>query len=131
MESSLSVSSSSPHPFSAALLRSLSQQPSSASQQPFSAALLGSLSQQPFSAEFLSSSQQPLSAAFRSSSSQQPFSAAFSKQLFSAAFLCRFLSSLLRYHLAVVKGWWSAINIILLWSRVGGQLLTQGLVVSY
>ena len=39
------------------------------------------------------------------------------------------------YHLAVVKGWRSAIDIILLWSGVGGQLLTsccgQGLVVSY
>ena len=53
------------------------------------------------------------------------------------------------YHLAVVKGWWPPIDIILLWSGVGGQLLTpscsgpgfggqlltsccgQGLVVSY
>ena len=41
----------------------------------------------------------------------------------------------LSYHLAVVRGWRSAINIILLWSGVGGQLLTssccgQGLVVT-
>ena len=26
------------------------------------------------------------------------------------------------HHLAVVKGWWSAIDIILLWSGAGGQL---------
>ena len=48
------------------------------------------------------------------------------------------------HHLAVVKGWWSAFDqvfhIILLWSRVGGQLLVRyftpscccpGLVVSH
>ena len=74
------------------------------SQQLFSAALLSSLSQQLFSAAFLSSpSQQLFSAAFLSSSSQQLFSAAFlsssSQQLFSA--------------------------IILLWSGVGGQLVTS------
>ena len=93
---------------------------SSSSPHPFSAAFLSSSSQQLFSAALLSSfSQQPFLAAFLSSFSQQPFSAAF-----------------LSYHLAVVRGWWSAINIILLWSGVGGQLLTssccgQGLVVSY
>ena len=80
-------------------------------QQLFSTALLSSFCQQLFSAALLSS--------FVSSSSQQPFSAA-----------------ILSYHLAVARGWWSAINIILLWSGVGGQLLTssccgQGLVVSY
>ena len=76
---------------------------SSSSQQPFSAALLSSLSQQLFSAAFLSSlSQQLFSAAFLRSSSQQ---------LFSAAFLSSFLSAaLLSYHLAVVRGWWSASN---------------------
>ena len=75
--------------FSAALLSSLSQ-------QLFSAALLSSFSQQPFSAALLSSlSQQLFSAALLSSLSQQPFSAA-----------------LLSYHLAVVRGWWSASNII-------------------
>ena len=82
-------------------------------QQPFSAGLLSSSSQQPFSPAILSS------AAFLDSLSQHPFSA-----------------GTLSYHLAVVKGGWSAINIILLWSRGGGQLLTssccgQGLVVSY
>ena len=93
---------------------------SSFSQQLFSAAFLSSLSQQLFSAALLSSfSQQLFSAAFFSSSSQQPFSTA-----------------ILSYHLAVARGWWPAINIILLWSGVGGQLLTssccgQGLVVSY
>ena len=61
-----------------------------------SAALLSRFSQQPFSAALLSSfSQQPFSAALLSSSSQQIFSAA-----------------LLSYHLAVVRGWWSASNII-------------------
>ena len=87
-------------PFSAALL-------SSHSHQLFSAIILlwsgvggqlvsscSSSSQQPFSATLLSCShsQQPFSAAILSSSSQQPFSAA-----------------LLSDHLAVVRGWWSAI----------------------
>ena len=77
---------------------------SSFSQQLFSAAFLSSSSQQLFSAAFLSSpSQQLFSAAFLSSSSQQLFSAAFlsssSQQLFSA--------------------------IILLWSGVGGRLVTS------
>ena len=105
---------------SAAFLSSLSQQPfsaaflSSLSQQPFSAALLSSLSQQPVSAAFLSSlSQQPFSAAFLSSPSQQPFSAAF-------------LSSLSQLPSSAI---------ILLWSGVGGQLVTsccgQGLVVKF
>ena len=105
--------------FSAAFLSSLSAFFSSLlgslSQQPFLAAFFSSFSQQLFSAPFFSSlsqqlSQQPFSAAFLSSLSQQPFSAAFlsnfSHQLFSAA--------ILSYHLAVVSGWWSAINIILL-----------------
>ena len=116
-----SKSSSFQQPFSAAFLSSSSQQLfsaaflSSSSQQLFSAALLSSLSQhsfqQPFSAAFLSSSsQQLLSAVFPSSSSQQLFSAAILSSLFSA--------------------------IILLWSGVGGQLVTssccsQGLVVKY
>ena len=104
--------------FSADFLSSLSQQ----LLQPFSAAFLSSLSQQPFSAALLSSfSQQPFSAALLSSSSQQIFSAA-----------------LLSYHLAVVRGWWSASNIIFssslgsssqqlfsVWSGVGGQLVTS------
>ena len=69
-----------------------------------SAALLSRFSQQPFSAALLSSSSQQLfSAAFLSSLSQQLFSADFlsssSQQLFSA--------------------------IILLWSGVGGQLVTS------
>ena len=74
----------------------------------------------------------PSSTAFLTSLSPQLFSAAFpssfSQQLFPEAFLS--------HHLAVVRGWWSAIDIILLWSGVGGQLLTssccgQGLVVRY
>ena len=132
-------------PFSAAFR--LSRQLFSAT---FSATFLGSLSQQLSLAAFLSSlSQQLFSAAFLSSFTQQPFSAAFlsslsqqlSQQLFSAAFLSGFSQQLfsaaiLSYHLAVVRGWWSAINMILLWSGVGGQLLTssccgEGLVLSY
>ena len=117
-------------PFSAALLSSFSQ-------QLFSATLLSSFSQQLFSAAFLISflsslSQHLFSAAFLSSFSQQLFSAAFlssfSQQLFSAAFLSSssqqpFSAAILSYHLAVVRGWRPAINIILLWSGVGGQLL--------
>ena len=147
------LSSSSQQPFSAAFLSSSSQQPfsaallSSSSQQPFSAALLSSLSQQPFSAAFLSSpSQQPFSAAFLSSLSQQLFSAALpqqpflsslSQQLFSAAFLSSFSQQL--FSAALLSSFsqqlFSAASsaIFLLWSRVGGQLLTssscgQGLV---
>ena len=119
------------------------EQPSS--QQPFSAALLSSSSQQLFSAAFLQHCSSAFSAAFLSTSSQQLFSAAllssFSQQLFSAAFLSSssqqpFSAAILSYHLAVVRGWRPAINIILQWSGVGGQLLTssccgQGLVVSY
>ena len=76
-----------------------------------SAALLSNLSQQLFSAALLSSLSQ------RSTSS-------LSQQLF------------LSYHLFVVKGWWSAIDISLLWSRVDGQPLTssccgQWLAVNY
>ena len=128
-------------PFSAVFLSSLSQQPFSAaflssfSRQPFSAAFLSSLSQQLWQAAFLSSfSHQPFSAAFLSSLSQQLFSATFlsslSQQLFSAAFLRSFSqqpfsAAFLTHHLAAVRGWWSAINIILLWSGVGGQLFTS------
>ena len=95
--------------------------------------------EQPSSAAFLSSfSQQPFKEAFLSSLPQQPFSAAFSgflssfSQLPSSAIILPWSR-----HEAVVRGWWSAIDIILLWSGVGGQLLTscccgcgQGLVVS-
>ena len=108
---------------SAALLSRFSQQPfsaallSSSSQQLFSAAFLSSSSQQLFSADFLSSlSQQLFSAALLSSFSQQLFSAALlsslSQQLFSAAFLSSSSQQL-----------FSAI--ILLWSGVGGQLVTS------
>ena len=110
---------------------------SSSSQQIFSAAFLSSSSQQLFSAAFLSSlSQQLFSAALLSRFSQQPFSAALlsssSQQLFSAALLSSssqqpFSAALLSYHLAVVRGWWSASNIILLWSRVGGQVCYRSL----
>ena len=103
--------------FSAAFLNSSSQQPFSTA---FSAAFLSSSSQQPFSAALLSSfSQQLFSAALLSSSSQQTLSAAFlsslCEQLFSTA--------ILSYHLAVVRGWWSAIDIILRWSGVGGSAI--------
>ena len=134
-----SKSSSFEQPSSAAFLGSLSQ-------QSFLAAFLSSVFQQPFSAVFFSSiSQQPFSALFFSSLSQQPFSAAFLSSVFQQCFSAAFLSSLsqqpfsaaiLSHHLAVVRGWWSAIAIILLWSGVGGQLVTssccsQGLVVKY
>ena len=99
-------------------------------QQPFSAALLSSPSQQPSSAMMLSADL-----------SQQPFSAApFSAALFSGhppLLSCCGQGLVVSYqhHVAVVKGWCSAINIIL-WSRVGSQLLTssrcgQRLVVNY
>ena len=61
--------------------------------------------------------------AFIHNHSQQPFSAALLfQQLFSAA--------ILSYHLAVVRGRWSAIEssaiiILLLWSGVNGQLLSS------
>ena len=135
------LSSSSQQIFSAAFLSSSSQQPlfsaaflstssqqlfsadfsaaflSSSSQQLFSAAFLSSLSQQLFSADFLSRlSQQLFSGALLSSFSQQLFSAAFlsssSQQLFSAAFLSSSSQQL-----------FSAI--ILLWSGVGGRLVTS------
>ena len=101
--------------FSAALLSSVSL--SSSSRQPFSAALLSSLSQQLFSAAFLSSSsQQPFSAAFPSS---------FSQQLFSAA--------LLSYHLAWVRGWWSASNFsqLLSLSSLSQQLFSAAFLSSF
>ena len=153
-KSSLSLSSSSQQPFSAALLCSLSQ-------QLFSAALLSSSSQQPFSS---SVSQQLFSAAllkqpFSSSLSQQLFSSSFSQlssccgqglvvsyyhhlaQLFSAIILLwsgvggqllsSFCTAFLSYHLAVVKGWWSAIIIILHSFSQLSSWCGQGLVVSY
>ena len=147
-------------------------------------AILSSHSQQLYSAAIPSShSQQPL----LSSSSQQPFSPATSHHVavvrgwWSAIVTACFGGELLSHHVAVVKGWWSAIvtscccgqgcvvsychimfccgqelmvsycHIMLLWSGVGGQLLShhvavvkswwsailtscccgQGLVVSY
>ena len=143
------LSSSSQQLFSAALLSSSSQQPfsaallSSSSQQLFSAAFLSSSSQQLFSAAFLSSSYQQLfSAAFLSSLSQQLFSAAFlsslSQQLFSAALLSRFSQQLFSAALlsSSSQQLFSAAflssssqqlfsAIILLWSGVGGQLVTS------
>ena len=76
------------------------------SQQISSANLLSGFSQQIFSADLLSrSSQQIFSADLLSRFSQQIFSADFlsrsSQQIFSA--------DLLSYHVAVVRGWWSAI----------------------
>ena len=131
-------SSSFEQPFSAAFLSSLAAFSSSLSQQCFSAAFLSSLSQQPFSAAFSSSlSQQPFSAAFLSSLSQQPFLAAFLSCHPQPSSCCGHgLVVSYCHHLAVVRGWWSASNIILLWSGVGGQLVTssccsQGLVVKY
>ena len=110
----------------AALFSSLSQQLfsaallSSSSQQLFSAALLSSSSQQLFSAALLSSfSQQLFSAALLSSYSQQPFLSyhlAVVRGWWSASSLSQqlFSAAILSYHLAVVRGWWSASNIILL-----------------
>ena len=127
-------------PFSAAFLSSLFPAAflSCLSQQPFLAAFLSSPSQQPFSAALLSSLfQQPFSAAFLSSLSQQPFLAAFLSCHPQPSSCCRHaLVVSYCHHLAVVRGWWSASNIILLWSGVGGQLVTssccrQGLVVKY
>ena len=132
------------HPFSAALLSSHSQQPLSAdllsnsqssssqhshSQQLFSAAILSSHSQQIFSADLLSSQ------------SQQTFSAIIllwsgvGGQLFDHHLILSSYCGQLFHHVAVVRGWWSAIIssccygqglvdsyliIMLLWSRVGG-----------
>ena len=115
-------------PFSAAIL-------SSHSLQAFSAAILSSSSQQPFSAATLSSSSQQLfSAAIISRSSQQPVSAdTHYQQPLSAA--------ILSYHLAVVRGWWSAIvisdyhHVAVVrgwWSAIiSSCCCCQGLVVSY
>ena len=106
-------------PFSAALL-------SSSSQQLFSAALLSSLSQQLFSAAFLSSSSQQLfSAAFLSSSSQQLFSAALLSSSSQQPFLSSYSQQpFLSYHLAVVRGWWSA-------SSLSQQLFSAALLSSF
>ena len=121
-------------------------------QQPPSAALLSSHYQQIFSAASLSSHfRRPFSAATLSSHSQQLFSAALLgshyQQIFSASSLSSHFQQPLSaaipsYHLAVVRGWWSAIIsscccgrglvvghwiIILLWSVVGGQLRARSL----
>ena len=108
---------------------------SRSSQQIFSADLL-SRSSQPFSADFLSRfSQQIFSADLLSRCSQQIFSAdllsRFSQQIFSADLLSR--SSHLSYHLL-----WSGVGGQLLsyhsyhlpWSGVGGQLLSYRLLWS-
>ena len=127
---------------SAALLSRFSQQlfsaalPSSLSQQLFSAAFLSSSSQQLFSAAFLSSSSQQLfSAAFLSSSSQQIFSAAFSAIILlwsgvGGQLVTSSSAALLSYHLAVVRGRWSASNIIFSSSSQLSSCCGQGLVVS-
>ena len=106
--------------------------------QPFSADLLshhvavvrgwwsafGGQSQQIFSADFLSRSS---SADLLSRSSHQIFSAVLlsrsSQQIFSA--------NLLSYHVAVVRGWWSAITAILSRSSQPSCCCGQGLVVSF
>ena len=72
------------------------------------------LEEQPFSQQLFLSSVSPFSAAFLSSSA---FLSSLSHQLFSAAFLSSlsqqpFSTAILTYHLAVVMGWWPAINII-------------------
>ena len=155
------IHSHSQQPLSAASLSSHFQQPFSAAtlsssfQQLFSAAIISRSSQQPVSAAtFSSHSQQPLSAALFSSSSQQPLSA----DLLSSQSQQPLSAAILGYHLAVVRGWWSAIVIsdyhhvavvsgwwsaiisscccgqglvvsyyliMLLWSGVGGQLLSH------
>ena len=96
------------------------------SQQLFSAAFLSNLSQRLFSAGSLSSSSQQL---FSASSALQPFSAAFlrslSQQPFSTALVVSYW-----HHLDVAKGWCSAIDVILLWSWVGGHLALSGKILS-
>ena len=92
-----------------------------------------------------SHSQQLFSAAIRSSHSHQPLLSSSPQQLFSPAILITSLWSgvggqLLSHHVAVVRGWWSAIvsscccgqglvvsycHIMLLWSGVDGQLLSH------
>ena len=121
--------------------------------QPFSAATLSSSSQQPFVAAILNSH---FSAALLSSHSHQLFSG-FGGQPFSSrrcgqglvVSYCLIMllwsgvgGQLLSHHVAVVRGWWSAIvtscccgqglvvsycHIMLLWSGVGGQLLSRSL----
>ena len=137
--------------FSAEFLSRFSQQIFSAdllsrfSQQIFAADLRSRFSPQIFSADFLRrSSQQIFSADFLSRSSQQIFSADFlsrsSQSIFSADFLSRSSQQIFSFVLsfAVVRGWWSAIvssfavvrgwwsyhSYHLLWSGVGGQLLS-------
>ena len=104
--------------------------------QPFSAAILSSPPLQPFPAALPSShSQQPLSAALLSSHSQlssccgQGLVVSYCHQLLSScccgqgllvSYYLIMLAAILIY-LAVVRGWWSAL-IMLLWSGVGGQL---------
>ena len=100
--------------------------------RPFSAALRSSHSQQPFSAALLSShSQQPLSAALFSSHSQQPLS--LSAALLSSHSEAILSSSSQQPFSAIILLWSgvggqllsSATIIMLLWSRVGGQLLSS------
>ena len=152
-----------PQPFSAATFSSSSQQFSEQlfSAQPFSAALLSSHSQQPLSADLLSShSQQIFSAATLSRHSQlssccgQGLVVSYLIIILSyhltvvSSFIMLLWSGVggqlfdhqsycgqLFHHVAVVRGWWSAIIssccygqglvvsyliIMLLWSRVGG-----------
>ena len=112
------------------------------SQQLFSAAIRSSHSQQPL---LSSSSQQPFSPAILSG---QPFSSRRCGQGLVVSYCLIMLlwsgvgGQLLSHHVAVVRGWWSAIvtscccgqglvvsycHIMLLWSGVGGQLLSRSL----
>ena len=129
--------------WSTTILSRSSQQIFSADpQQIFSADLLSRFSQQIFSADFLSRSS-------HSRSSQQIFSADLLQQIFSADLLSRsshqifsavllsrssqqiFSANLLSYHVAVVRGWWSAITAILSRSSQPSCCCGQGLVVSF
>ena len=77
---------------------------------------LSSLPQQPFSAAFLCSFSQPFSAAFLRSFSQQPFSAIIllwsgvGGQLLPSSCCGQGLAVSYFGHLAVVRGWWSALQ---------------------
>ena len=101
------------HPLTAAIISSSSPAAflSRSSQQPFSAALLSSHSQQLFSAALPSShSQQLFSAAILSSHSQQVFSAAILSSSSQLSSCCgQGLVVSYYHHVAVVRGWWSAI----------------------
>ena len=126
-------------------------------QQPFSAAFLGSLGgwdKGTFSAAFLGSKRAFLSglsllssccvhglvvswAVFPPLSSCCVQGLAVSWSVFPQLSSCCGQGLVVSYyHFPVVRGWWSASNVILLWSGVGGQKLTssycgQGLVVNY